>query len=77
MQAAADAKVKFVVLDRPNPNTGLVVDGPLADKSHQGFTAFGPLPLQAIPLPELSQGSCTRIQSGELSWRRQRLQRPG
>ncbi|HEX4794259.1 MAG TPA: exo-beta-N-acetylmuramidase NamZ domain-containing protein [Humisphaera sp.] len=45
MQAAADAKIKFIVLDRPNPNTGLVVDGPIADKTHQGFTAFGPLPL--------------------------------
>ncbi|HZK81978.1 MAG TPA: DUF1343 domain-containing protein, partial [Humisphaera sp.] len=45
MQACADRKICFVVLDRPNPNTGLVCDGPLADQSHLGFTAFGPLPL--------------------------------
>jgi len=45
MQAAAANHVRFVVLDRPNPNTGLVMDGPLADSSHLGFTAFGPLPL--------------------------------
>lgn len=45
MQSAAQNKVRFVVLDRPNPNTGLLVDGPLADSSHLGFTSFGPLPL--------------------------------
>ncbi|HWE04798.1 MAG TPA: exo-beta-N-acetylmuramidase NamZ domain-containing protein [Tepidisphaeraceae bacterium] len=45
MQACAERKIRFVVLDRPNPNTGLVCDGPLADESHLGFTAFGALPL--------------------------------
>jgi uncharacterized protein YbbC (DUF1343 family)/CubicO group peptidase (beta-lactamase class C family) len=45
MQSAAEHKIRFIVLDRPNPNTGLVADGPLADKAHEGFTAFGPLPL--------------------------------
>ena len=45
MQSAAARKIRFVVLDRPNPNTGLVADGPSADKSHLGFTAFAPIPL--------------------------------
>ncbi|HET6250989.1 MAG TPA: exo-beta-N-acetylmuramidase NamZ domain-containing protein [Tepidisphaeraceae bacterium] len=45
MQAAAEHKIRFVVLDRPNPNTGLVADGPIADKAHESFIAFAPLPL--------------------------------
>jgi uncharacterized protein YbbC (DUF1343 family)/CubicO group peptidase (beta-lactamase class C family) len=45
MQACAERKIRFVVLDRPNPNTGLVCDGPLADAAHLGFTAFAPIPL--------------------------------
>jgi uncharacterized protein YbbC (DUF1343 family) len=45
MQEAAKHQLKFVVLDRPNPITGLIVDGPIADRGHQGFTAFGPMPV--------------------------------
>ena len=45
MEAAAQQKVKVMVLDRPNPVTGLLVDGPIADKSDLGFTAYGPLPV--------------------------------
>jgi uncharacterized protein YbbC (DUF1343 family)/CubicO group peptidase (beta-lactamase class C family) len=45
MQACADAKVKFVVLDRPNPVTGTIVDGPPADADTLGFTAFAPIPI--------------------------------
>jgi uncharacterized protein YbbC (DUF1343 family) len=33
----------MVVLDRPNPITGLLVDGPLADRL--SFTAYAPLPV--------------------------------
>ena len=35
----------MVVLDRPNPVTGLIVDGPLADESDLGFTAYAPIPV--------------------------------
>lgn len=46
MKAAAAAKVRFVVLDRPNPVTGLIVDGPNPDAEHVGkFTCFGPFPV--------------------------------
>ncbi len=45
MQEAAKRHLKFILLDRPNPITGLVVQGPIADKSHFGFTAFGALPV--------------------------------
>jgi uncharacterized protein YbbC (DUF1343 family) len=45
MEEAAKRKIRFVVLDRPNPITGLTVDGPIADKMHFGFTAYGPIPV--------------------------------
>ena len=45
MEEAARHKLRFVVLDRPNPNTGVLVDGPLAQKQHFGFTAYGPIPV--------------------------------
>jgi uncharacterized protein YbbC (DUF1343 family) len=45
MEEAAKNKVRMVVLDRPNPITGLVVDGPVADKEHFSFICYGPIPL--------------------------------
>jgi len=45
MEEAAKHHLHFVVLDRPNPVTGLIVDGPLADQKHLGFTAFRPIPV--------------------------------
>jgi uncharacterized protein YbbC (DUF1343 family) len=45
MQEAARHKLRFIVLDRPNPITGTLADGPIADKEHFGFTAFGPMPI--------------------------------
>src|SRR3712207_396746 len=45
MEEAARHKLRFVVLDRPNPNTGLLVDGPIAEEKYFGFTAYGPLPV--------------------------------
>jgi len=45
LEAAGKHKLKMVVLDRPNPITGLTVDGPIADKDRYGFTAYGPLPV--------------------------------
>jgi uncharacterized protein YbbC (DUF1343 family) len=45
MEAAARHKARMVVLDRPNPITGLIVDGPLADQDSLGFTAYMPMPV--------------------------------
>ena len=45
MEEAAKHKIRVVVLDRPNPNTGLIVDGPVAQKPYFGFIAYGPIPL--------------------------------
>jgi len=45
MEAAAEHKIPFFVLDRPNPCTGLIVDGPIADEKDLGFTAYAPIPV--------------------------------
>ncbi|MFI5379546.1 MAG: exo-beta-N-acetylmuramidase NamZ domain-containing protein [Tepidisphaerales bacterium] len=45
MEEAARHGLRFVVLDRPNPITGTIVDGPIADREHFGFTAYGPMPV--------------------------------
>jgi uncharacterized protein YbbC (DUF1343 family) len=62
MQAAAENKIHFVVLDRPNPNTGLVADGPNADADHLGFTAFAPIPL----VHGMTFGELARYYNGEM-----------
>ena len=45
MEEAAKHKIRVVVLDRPNPITGLMVDGPIADQSSLGFVAYAQIPL--------------------------------
>lgn len=46
MEAAKENKLAIFVLDRPNPITGLMVEGPVADDEYLGkFTSFGPIPV--------------------------------
>lgn len=45
MQAAKEANLKFVVLDRPNPIGGTLVDGWLASDTQLDFIACWPIPL--------------------------------
>lgn len=45
LQAAGQAKIKFFVLDRLNPITGTVVDGPVLNEE-TSFTAFHPIPVR-------------------------------
>lgn len=40
MEAAAKQKIKFVVLDRPNPLGGLLVEGPVLDEGAESFVAY-------------------------------------
>ena len=44
MEAAADAGVDFIVLDRPNPN-GSFVDGPILEKEFRSFVGMHAIPL--------------------------------
>jgi uncharacterized protein YbbC (DUF1343 family) len=46
MQEAAKAKIPFYVLDRPNPLTGVHVEGPLLDADKLSFVGAWPLPLR-------------------------------
>jgi uncharacterized protein YbbC (DUF1343 family) len=45
MEAAAEAKIKFIVLDRVNPIGGTVVEGPVSEEPYN-FTNFHPLPIR-------------------------------
>jgi len=46
MQAAAEHKLRFVVLDRPNPTNGLDVAGPVLDAGRESFVGFYRLPVR-------------------------------
>ncbi|MCL2168313.1 MAG: DUF1343 domain-containing protein [Lentimicrobiaceae bacterium] len=44
MEAAAEAKIPLLILDRPNPN-GYFVDGPVLEKKYQSFVGMHPVPV--------------------------------
>jgi uncharacterized protein YbbC (DUF1343 family) len=46
MEECAKAKIPFYVLDRPNPVTGLHVEGPMLDPSLTSFIGYFPGPLR-------------------------------
>jgi uncharacterized protein YbbC (DUF1343 family)/CubicO group peptidase (beta-lactamase class C family) len=46
MEEAAKADLEFVVLDRPNPITGVRVEGPMLDDDLQSFIGCAALPLR-------------------------------
>ncbi|MCS6952836.1 MAG: DUF1343 domain-containing protein [Bryobacterales bacterium] len=45
MEEAAKRKLPFYVLDRPNPLTGVRLEGPMLDKDLLSFVGYFPLPL--------------------------------
>jgi uncharacterized protein YbbC (DUF1343 family) len=56
MEAAAKAKLPFYVLDRPNPITGIHVEGPMLDPDKLSFTGSFPLPLRhGMTIGELAE----------------------
>jgi len=46
MQAAAEHRKRFVVLDRPNPINGVDVAGPMLDAGRESFVGFHRLPVR-------------------------------
>jgi len=55
MEAAADANVSFIVLDRPNPN-GAFVDGPMLEPEFTSFVGMHKIPLlHGMTIGELAQ----------------------
>lgn len=55
MEAAAEAKIPYYVLDRPNPIGGLV-EGPMLDPAHRSFVGIHPIALRhGMTVGELAQ----------------------
>ncbi len=55
MEACAQADIKFVVLDRPNPN-GNYFDGPVLEKEYKSFVGMHPIPIvHGLTVGELAQ----------------------
>ena len=46
MKAASENKVRFVVLDRPNPIGGVAIAGPMLDPGRESFVGFHRLPVR-------------------------------
>ena len=46
VEEAARAKIPLIVLDRPDPIGGVLVEGPLADADKLSFTAYGEIPVR-------------------------------
>lgn len=44
MEAAAEARIPVIVLDRPNPN-GHYIDGPILEAEHKSFVGMHPVPI--------------------------------
>ncbi len=65
LEAAADAHIEIIVLDRPNPLGGLAVQGPVSDPGYESYTDFMPLPLRhGMTLGELAQFFNARAVAG-------------
>ncbi|MEM9858602.1 MAG: DUF1343 domain-containing protein [Bacteroidota bacterium] len=55
MEACAENKVQFIVLDRPNPN-GMIIDGPVLDLKFRAFVGMHPIPtLHGLTVGELAK----------------------
>lgn len=46
MEAAAENGIPLIVLDRPNPINGSVVDGPILDMNYRSFVGMHPIPIR-------------------------------
>jgi len=56
LEAAAGQKIKFMVLDRPNPINGIQVEGPLLNRELTGFTGYFPMPVRhGLTMGELAR----------------------
>jgi uncharacterized protein YbbC (DUF1343 family) len=63
LEACAESRVPLIVLDRPNPIGGNVLEGPLLDPSLQSFIGHGRLPIRYA----MTIGELARLYNGELN----------
>jgi len=61
MESAAKTKIQYYVLDRPNPVTGLHVEGPLLDRDALSFVGYFALPLRH----GMTMGELAKLFNGE------------
>ena len=61
MEAAAKTGIPYFVLDRPNPITGVHVEGPVLEPANLSFVGYFPLPLRH----GLTMGELARMFNGE------------
>lgn len=61
MEAAAQKGIPYIVLDRPNPIGGILVEGPLLDKNLRSFVGWLPIPI----VHGLTIGELARAINGE------------
>jgi uncharacterized protein YbbC (DUF1343 family) len=65
MRAAAERRLGFVVLDRPNPINGVDVAGPVLDEGRESFVAFHRLPIRhGMTVGELARMFNAELQLG-------------
>lgn len=56
MQVCAEAKKKIIVIDRPNPLGGLVMEGPVLDPEFASFVGLYPIPVRhGMTIGEIAQ----------------------
>lgn len=61
MEAAAENGIPFVVLDRPNPITGIRIEGPIREDSLRSFVGLHPIPI----VHGMTVGELARMFNGE------------
>jgi len=61
MESAAEHKLKFVVLDRPNPIGGDLIEGPVLDAGRESFTGYHRMPVRH----GMTLGELARLYKGE------------
>lgn len=64
MEAAAEHGLRFVVLDRPNPIGGLMVEGPMLDPGKESFVGFHTIPVRH----GMTSGELARMLCKERGW---------
>lgn len=60
MEACAEANIPLIVLDRPNPNGG-IVDGPVLDMAYTSFVGMHPIPV----LHGMTMGEYAKMINGQ------------
>ena len=61
MEVASQAKIKIIVLDRPNPIKGNLIEGPILNMDYQSFVGNYPIPIRY----GLSIGELAKMMVGE------------